>query len=96
MQKSKDRTEQTKDVKKQDAPKKAPKKGEKKPNIFVRMGRKIKETFSELKRVTWPSLPQALKSTGVVIVIVLIFLIVITAINFGLYELLQLLTNLGA
>ena len=95
MQKSKDRTEQTKDVKKQDAPKKV-KKGEKKPNIFVRMGRKIKETFSELKRVTWPSLPQALKSTGVVIVIVLIFLIVITAINFGLSELLQLLTNLGA
>lgn len=95
MQKSKDRTEQTKDVKKQDAPKKV-KKGEKKPNFFVRMGRKIKETFSELKRVTWPSLPQALKSTGVVIVIVLIFLIVITAINFGLSELLQLLTNLGA
>ena len=31
----------------------------KKPNIFVRMGRKIKETFSELKRVTWPTLPQA-------------------------------------
>ena len=96
MQKSKDRTEQTKDVKKQDAPKKANKKGEKKPNIFVRMGRKIKETFSELKRVTWPTLPQALKSTSVVIVIVLIFLIVITAINFGLSELLQLLTNLGA
>ena len=28
----------------------------KKPNIFVRMGRKIKEVFSELKKVTWPSL----------------------------------------
>ena len=26
----------------------------KKPNIFVRMGRKIKEVFSELKKVTWP------------------------------------------
>ena len=36
----------------------------KKPNIFVRMGRKLKETFSELKRVTWPTFPKVLKSTA--------------------------------
>lgn len=95
MQKSNDSIEKTADVKKQDAPKKPAKKGDKKPNIFVRAGRKIKETFSELKRVTWPTLPQALKSTGVVLVIVLIFLIVITAINYGFSALLQLLTDLG-
>ena len=35
----------------------------KKPNIFVRMGRKLKETFSELKRVTWPSFPKVVKAT---------------------------------
>lgn len=82
-------------AKKNDAPrKKAPVKN-KKPNIFVRAGRKLKETFSELKRVTWPTLPQALKATGVVIVIVLIFLIVVTAINYGFSALLQLLTGLG-
>ena len=99
MQKSNDSTEKLDakktDVKKQDAPKKPAKKGDQKPNIFVRAGRKIKETFSELKRVTWPSLPQALKSTGVVIGIVLIFLIFITAINYGFSALLQLLTDLG-
>ncbi len=98
MQKSNESTEKLDakaDVKKQDAPKKPAKKGDKKPNIFVRAGRKIKETFSELKRVTWPTLPQALKSTGVVLVIVLIFLIVITAINYGFSALLQLLTDLG-
>ena len=67
----------------------------KKPNIFVRMGRKIKETFSELKRVTWPTLPQALKATGVVIVIVLIFLVVVTGVNFGFSKLLEVLTGLG-
>ncbi len=94
MQKSNDSTEKL-DVKKQDASKKPVKKGDKKPNIFVRAGRKIKETFSELKRVTWPTLPKALKATGVVIVIVLIFLIVVTAINFGFSELLELLTGLG-
>mgnify|MGYP005761182129 FL=1 len=98
MQKSNESTEKLDakaDVKKQDAPKKPAKKGDKKPNFFVRAGRKIKETFSELKRVTWPSLPQALKATGVVIVIVLIFLIVITAINFGFSQLLEWLTDLG-
>lgn len=67
----------------------------KKPNIFVRMGRKIKETFMELKRVTWPTLPQALKATGVVLVIVLIFLVVVTGVNFGFSKILELLSGLG-
>ena len=67
----------------------------KKPNIFVRMGRKLKETFSELKRVTWPTFPTALKSTGIVLAIVLIFIVLVTAINVGLSELLKLITNLG-
>ncbi len=68
----------------------------KKPNIFVRMGRKLKETFSELKRVTWPSFPKVLKSTGVVLVVVLVFLVAVTGINFFLQWLLDLVTNIGA
>ncbi len=67
----------------------------KKPNIFVRMGRKIKEVFSELKKVTWPSFGKVMKSTGVVIAIVVIFLIVFTGINYGLNALLGLLTGIG-
>ena len=68
----------------------------KKPNIFVRFGRKIKETFSELKRVTWPSFGKALKSTGVVLVIVLIFTVIVTGINSGFSALLELITKWGA
>ena len=68
----------------------------KKTNIFVRMGRKLKETFSELKRVTWPSFPKVLKSTGVVLVVVLVFLVAVTGINFFLQWLLDLVTNIGA
>ena len=67
---------------------------DKKPNIFVRMGRKLKETFSELKRVTWPSFPKVVKSTCVVMVVVLVFLVVVTAINFGLQELLKVITDI--
>lgn len=65
-----------------------------KPNIFVRMGRRLKETFSELKRVTWPSFPKVVKGTCVVLVVVVIFTVVVTAINYGLQELLQVITNI--
>ena len=67
----------------------------KKPNIVVRMGRKCKEVFSELKKVTWPSFGKVIKSTGVVIAVVLSFLVVFTAVNFGLNELLGLITSLA-
>ena len=67
----------------------------KKPNIFVRMGRKIKEVFSELKKVTWPTFGKVVKATGVVIAVVVAFLIVFTAINYGLNTLLGLLTEIG-
>ena len=66
----------------------------KKPNIFVRMGRKLKEVFSELKRVTWPSFPKVVKSTCVVLVIVGVFAVVLTGINYGLDKLLEVVTSI--
>lgn len=68
----------------------------KKPNFFVRMGKKIKETFSELKRVTWPGFPKVVRGTCVVLVVVLAFTLVVTGINYGLQALLNLITNIGA
>ncbi len=68
----------------------------KKPNIFVRMGRRLKETFSELKRVSWPTFPKVLRGTCVVLVVVLVFTVVVTGINYGLQELLKLITSIGA
>ena len=65
----------------------------KKPNWFRRAGAKIKETFSELKRVTWPKFGTVLKTTGVVLVIVAAFLLVVTLIEGGLTGLLSLLTT---
>ena len=71
-------------------------KNAKKPNIFVRMGRKLKETFSELKKVTWPTFPKVVKSTCVVLVVVVVFLVIVTGINYGLQKLLEVITNIGA
>ncbi len=67
----------------------------KKPNIFVRMGKKLKETFSELKRVTWPTFPKVVKSTCVVLGVVVVFLLVVTGINQLFQFLLELLTGIG-
>ena len=67
----------------------------KKPNVFVRIGRKFKEVFTEHKKVTWPTFGKVIKATGVVIAVVVSFLVVFTAVNFGLNELLGLITNLG-
>lgn len=67
---------------------------DKKPNVFVRFGRWAKTKFSgmasELKKVTWPKFSKVVKQTGVVLAVVLFFLIIVTAIDFGLTELLQL------
>ena len=51
--------------------KKAPAKN-KKPNIFVRFFRYLKEVKSELKKVTWPTSKQVVRDTLTVIVIVAI------------------------
>ncbi len=69
----------------------ATKSKKKKPNWFRRVGAKFKETFSELKRVTWPKFPTVLKTTGVVLVVVLAFLVATTAVDSLLGWLLSLL-----
>ncbi len=66
----------------------------KKPNVFVRFGKKCKEIFAELKRVTWPTWNKVLKNTGTVLAVVLVFLVVITLYDFGLAALFDLLKTI--
>ena len=65
----------------------------KKPNWFRRVGAKLKETFSELKRVTWPKFGTVLKTTGVVLVIVAAFLAIITGVDKLLLKLLDVISG---
>ena len=67
-------------------------KNKNKPNWFRRVGAKLKETFSELKRVTWPKFTTVLKTTGVVLVIVAAFLAVVTGVDALLGWLLELIS----
>ena len=65
----------------------------KKPNFFQKIWIKIKEVFSELKKVTWPSFGKVVKQTGVVIAVVAIFLVAITLMDLGLTAVLDLLVG---
>lgn len=78
-------------AKKTDAPK------DKKPNVFVRMGRSIKKFFKDLrgecKKVVWPDRKTVLKSSGIVLASVAVLGVVIWGIDTGLSELIKLLLN---
>lgn len=72
-------------------------KGEKKHNLFVRfflrIGRAFKEMYSELKKVSWAPWKKVLASTGVVLVVVLFFLLVLGIFDFGLTALFNLVID---
>jgi preprotein translocase SecE subunit len=57
------------------------------------MWHRIRDTAMELKKVRWPSFRTTIRKTGVVLAVVLIFGIVIFAIDMGLGELYKLLTD---
>jgi len=51
--------------------------GEKKKSVW----RKIKESFAELRNVTWPKLPVAVKKTSSVLGVVVFFGVILFAID---------------
>ena len=62
-------------------------KNDKKPNKIVKS---LKDTGNELKKVTWPKFKDVVKQTGIVLVVVIVFAIVL----FGIDQLCALLTGL--
>lgn len=57
---------------------------EKKPNIFKRMAKGIKGVISELKKVTWPKGKEVGKNTAVVLTVVVLFFVILFAIDYVL------------
>ena len=75
------------EVKAKDVDKKKKKEKNKKPN---KVAKALKDTGSELKKVTWPKFGEVVKQTGIVLVVVIVFALVLL----GLDELCSLLTGL--
>ena len=55
--------------------------------------RAFKEMFSELKKVSWPTAKKTASSFGIVIVVVLFFLVIISAFDYGIMQLIKLLMD---
>ncbi len=75
------------EVKAKDIEKKKNKDKPKKPN---KVAKALKDTGNELKKVTWPSFKQVCKQTGIVMVVVIVFTLVL----FGIDRLCSLLAGL--
>ena len=53
----------------------------------------LKGMFSELRKVSWPSFGQTVAKTGVVIVVVLVFRLLVFGVDYGLMHLYRLLVG---
>ena len=69
------------------------KKSSDKPNIFKRMGKGIKGIVSELKKVTWPKGKEVGKNTAVVVTVVVLFFVILFALDYVLGGLFGLVTD---
>lgn len=68
-------------------------KKDKKISAGARMRRSFKEMFSELKKVNWPTAKKTAASFGIVLVVVLFFLVIISAFDYGIMQLIKLLMD---
>jgi preprotein translocase subunit SecE len=55
---------------------------------------RVKETISELKKVSWPSFKQTCKQTGTVLVVVAVFMLVVLGIDSLLTWIISLIMNI--
>lgn len=76
--------------------KKTEKKNDKKPNVFVRIGRYLRECKGEIKKITWPTVRITFKNMGIVLVMIIVIGLFIFGLDRGLYALLGLVMNTAA
>ncbi len=91
---------QGKSQKNQKSPK-GNKKATNKPKFGAKIAKYFREIISELKKVEWPKLnrtknnPGVWANTGTVLIVVLFFLVIITAFDLGLLALFKLLVGIN-
>jgi len=66
-----------------------------KPNIFARFVRYLTDVRSELKRVVWPSRPEVINSSLVVIVTLAFFIALTLVVDTISTQLVQLIGRIG-
>ena len=61
--------------------------------FFARLNKHFKDTGSELKKVSWPTKKELVRMTGIVLIFIAIFAVVVGAMDYGLLNLMQLITG---
>ena len=67
----------------------------KRPNLFKRLGSFFVKSWSELKKVSWPSAKTVLKNTGIVLLVVLFFGVIIFGFDTLFAWIVKLLSGIG-
>ena len=66
----------------------------KKPGLFAKIGKLLREFKIEFKKVVWPAFPQTVKNTALVLVVLVISTVVIALLDLGFSKGLTALANL--
>ena len=88
-QKAKAELKEQKRIEKEKRLKKAEKEKKEKKGLF----RKLRDAWGELKKTTWPTFGQVVKKTGIVLLVVAIFTVVLFLIDYGLGALYNVLMS---
>jgi preprotein translocase subunit SecE len=67
-----------------------------KPKKKSRIGSFLSKSGSELKKVSWPTFATVVRNTVTVLVVVLAFTVLVSAVDLGLTQLLKLLVGTGS
>jgi len=66
----------------------------KKPGIFRRIGKYLRDTKGELKKIIWPTFPTVLRNTFVTLTVCVVLGVLVCAVDFGLGSLIDLVLSL--
>lgn len=77
------------------ADKKTTAKKDKKPNVFVRFFRYLRECVGEIKKITWTSPKATTRNFLIVVGVIIVVGLFIFALDFGLFKLLGLFIDLN-
>lgn len=67
-----------------------------KPGLFKRIGRFFAKSWSELKKVTWPTFKKVVSNTLIVLAVVLFFSLVVFGFDTGFMYLIKWIGSFGA
>ena len=68
----------------------------KKPNVFSRAIKYLRECKGEIKKITWPTPMQTTKNFGIVVLVIAIIGVFVWLLDTGLFALLSLVMSMAA